>query len=315
MYHGLGSVDIDPWGLFVSADNFEGHLAVMTDGAQPMPLDALVAAAANGDLPPRAVAITSDDGYANIATTGRPLLERHGVPATLFALSAPLTDGGEFWWDRLAAIILVPGDLPDHLRLGVGPDGVDIELGRAVTYTEAQWRTDHLHRDGDQPGPRMALYLQLWKLLLPWDHRRRRQTLQALAEWAGAPEQTRPTYRSLTPGELADLDGDTVTVGGHTLTHPLLPDLCRRERRREIDCNKRHLEEILNRPVTTFSYPFGGHDNKTVAAVRSAGYRVAVTTKPSLVDAHSHRLRIGRYDVKDWTADEFARRLDQWFRS
>jgi peptidoglycan/xylan/chitin deacetylase (PgdA/CDA1 family) len=314
MYHGVAEVDIDPWGLFVSPLNFESHLQVLAENTHPMPLTEFAAAQERGALPPRAVAITADDGYANFASNARPLLERYQLSATLFALSAPLREGGEYWWDRLAALLLVPGVLPETLVLELD-EPITIDLGPAAAYTIDGWRADHRYRDGDPPGPRMDLYRTLWERLRPIDHDRRKALLDGIAAWAGTSADPRETHRNLTVDEIAALDGHTVHVGGHTVTHPLLPELPVRQQRREIVDNKRHLEDILNRPVEAFSYPFGGHNNTSALAVRAAGYKAAVTTRPTAVTASSDRFRLGRFDVKNWNGDEFARRVEQWFRS
>lgn len=312
MYHGFGVADIDPWGLFVSPANFEAHLEVLHDRAHPMSLDDLVAAQEGNRLPGRAVAITMDDGYANIAHVASPILEARQIPATLFAISAPLIEGGEYWWDQLAGLILVPGTLPARLDIGTGRSRLNVDLGPAAAYSDKQWKADHRFRDGDKPGPRMALYLQLWNHLMALGHQRRNELLSELARWAGVSFRPRNSHRNATIGELQRLDGDVVTVGGHTMTHPLLPELSFRRQRKEIVQNKRHLESVLGRPLRSFSYPFGGHNKETVAAVRSAGYQMAVTTKPTPVSCVSDPLRVGRFDVKDWDGEEFARRLEGW---
>lgn len=314
MYHGFGRADIDPWGLFVSPANFDAHLEVLHDTAHPMSLDDLVVAREGNRLPRRAVAITMDDGYANVADVALPILEAQQIPATLFAISAPLIEGGEYWWDRLATLILVPGTLPAHLDIGTGRSRLTLELGSAAAYSDKQWKADHRFRDGDKPGPRMALYLRLWKHCMTLDHRDRNELLSELADWAGVSFQPRTSHRNVTVGELRQLDGDVVTIGGHTMTHPLLPELSFRRQRKEIVENKRHLESVLGRPLRSFSYPFGGHNTESVAAVRSAGYQMAVTTKPTPVSSATDRFRVGRFDVKDWDGEEFARRLEGWLR-
>lgn len=51
-----------------------------------------------GNLPPYAVWLTFDDGYANNLRL-LPVLERHGVPATIFVATANTLSGESFWWD------------------------------------------------------------------------------------------------------------------------------------------------------------------------------------------------------------------------
>jgi peptidoglycan/xylan/chitin deacetylase (PgdA/CDA1 family) len=50
-----------------------------------------------------AVAITFDDGYADLLANAKPLLERADVPATAFVVAGGL--GRPFWWDELAALL------------------------------------------------------------------------------------------------------------------------------------------------------------------------------------------------------------------
>jgi peptidoglycan/xylan/chitin deacetylase (PgdA/CDA1 family) len=100
-YHRVGDGP-DPFGLTVSARHFEAHLEVLTRRAHPMRLPDAVDAALDGGAPPRAVALTFDDGYADMLETVLPLLEQARVPATVFVTTG--CPGRQFWWDELAAI-------------------------------------------------------------------------------------------------------------------------------------------------------------------------------------------------------------------
>ncbi|MGB5758813.1 MAG: polysaccharide deacetylase family protein, partial [Acidimicrobiales bacterium] len=315
MYHGIGDVGIDPWGLFVSPANFAEQLEVLNDVAKPMRLSDLGRACATGALPASAAAVTFDDGYVNNLRQAKPLLEAHAVPATVFAISQPMAGPSEYWWDELAGVILTPGELPSFLDLSTVESDQVIEVGAATSYSTEAWQQDHRYRDEEQPaGPRMELYRRLWRILLALDDPQRRLALREIADWAGSPATPRESHRSVTADELVALDGGVVDIGGHTVSHPLLPDLSPDRQRIEIGDNKRDLETILDRPLDSFSYPFGAHDETSVRAARGAGYHLAVTTRPTTTAAGVDSHRIGRFDVKDWTGEEFERRLRSWIR-
>lgn len=319
MYHGVGDVDIDPWGLFVSPDNFAEHLDVLRSSTVPLSLRALACRCADGSVEHRSIAVTFDDGYANNLTTAKPLLEAHDVPATIFIVTSAVERSGEYWWDRLAAVLLRPGRLPSRIALPVDAqmsEPATFELGDAVEYSESEWRADHAYRDGESvPSPRMALYHRVWEHLLHLPDDVRHDVLDTMAVWAGSAPEVRETHRCVTADELIRLDGgDVVEVGAHTITHPLLPQVTPEVRRTEIVEGKRRLEAMVDRPIDSFSYPFGGHDHATVAAVADAGFDVAVTTRPETTTVRVEPLRIPRFDVKNWDGEQFERRLTNWLR-
>ncbi len=74
-----------------------------------------------------------------------------------------------------------------------------------------------------------------------------------------------------------DLADDGMAIGSHTVTHRWLPHLTPDEVVREVRDDKAALEDVLGRPVTTFSYPMGGWNKAVVGAVREAGHADAVT--------------------------------------
>ncbi len=57
-------------------------------------------------LPPRAVAITFDDGYANNLAVAAPLLRARGLPATFFVTTGFLDGTHQPWWYRVRAACL-----------------------------------------------------------------------------------------------------------------------------------------------------------------------------------------------------------------
>jgi peptidoglycan/xylan/chitin deacetylase (PgdA/CDA1 family) len=74
-------------------------------------------------------------------------------------------------------------------------------------------------------------------------------------------------------------DSGLVEIGSHTVSHPDLTTVSPDRLQREVRLSKRHLEEWTEQPVTSFCYPAGRSHAGVVAAVRAAGYDVAVTTR------------------------------------
>jgi peptidoglycan/xylan/chitin deacetylase (PgdA/CDA1 family) len=80
----------------------------------------------------------------------------------------------------------------------------------------------------------------------------------------------------LTPQQWKQISDDGFEVAAHTRTHPDLRGV--RDLNWEIAGSKQDLEAMLGRPVRTFCYPYGGTNNAVIAATRSAGFELAVTT-------------------------------------
>lgn len=318
MYHSVGEVDVDPWGLYVTPQNFAEHLDVLRSRTMVMALDELSAACVQGTLPLNSTAITFDDGYVNNLREARPLLEAADLPATVFIVNDGVDRAAEYWWDQVADVLLAPGTLPERIELGDGADGsaTAIDLGRAAVYTEAEHLADHDYHDGDgTPSPRMLVYHQVWEALIGLSEPERESAIRRLADVASRPPTTRETHRPVTTDELQELNScDLIDLGAHTLTHPLLPRLSAADQRREIIESKHDLETRLDAAVELFSYPFGGHDDTSVALALEAGFTTAVTTEAETASSRSQPLRIPRFDVKNWTGEEFEQRLTRWLR-
>ena len=75
------------------------------------------------------------------------------------------------------------------------------------------------------------------------------------------------------------LDND-IEIGSHTVHHGFLPDLEPKAIEREIVQSKKILENRFHEPITLFSYPGGGFNDKVRQAVMEAGYEGAVATHP-----------------------------------
>jgi peptidoglycan/xylan/chitin deacetylase (PgdA/CDA1 family) len=102
--------------------------------------------------------------------------------------------------------------------------------------------------------------------------------------------------------QMRGLPPSLVTIGSHTLTHPMLAELSEGEARREIQQSKTKLEAILGREVRQFSFPYGGFNETLVELCREAGYKRVYTTLPAFAFERRDEFVTGRVriDPTDW---------------
>lgn len=125
-------------------------------------------------------------------------------------------------------------------------------------------------------------------------------TLGKKPDWLDASEAAK-SGALISEEQLRELP-NLVTVGSHTMTHPVLPMLDDERARREILESRLKLQRILNRPVTLFSFPYGEFDSRILEWCRSAGYEKVFTIRPSSTTSYGQEFVIGRVSVDptDW---------------
>jgi peptidoglycan/xylan/chitin deacetylase (PgdA/CDA1 family) len=316
LYHRVTELPLDPQLLCVSPTHFGEHLDVLTNAFQPLSLLEFIERLRRGRLPSRAVVVTFDDGYEDNLSRAKPILSRYGVPATVFVTTGYMGGDREFWWDELERLLLQPGPLPDVIRLKIAGVAYEWELRDATRYTSeechrhARWNVSQ--RD-NTPTSRHEVYRSLCELLRPLSHAERRPLLDQLTAASRFDCAARATHRILSPRQVKDLAaGGLVTVGAHTVTHPQLSALPLDRQREEIDLSKRHLESVLDQPVTTFAYPYGSqldYSGQTVAAVREAGFAAACSNFPARMTRRTDPFQVPRVIIRDCDGGAFARQL------
>jgi peptidoglycan/xylan/chitin deacetylase (PgdA/CDA1 family)/glycosyltransferase involved in cell wall biosynthesis len=110
-YHRVASLQPDGHNLCTPPDVFREHMERLARDYSPISLEDLVASAAAGRIPERAVAVTLDDGYLDALTTASPILMELGIPATFFVNSDRLAEEHERWWDILERLPLPATEL------------------------------------------------------------------------------------------------------------------------------------------------------------------------------------------------------------
>jgi peptidoglycan/xylan/chitin deacetylase (PgdA/CDA1 family) len=241
------------------ADGLARQLRLLARVATIVPLEAALDALTSGrPLPPRAVALTFDDGYRDTLDLAVPMLERLGLPATFFLVPGILSGEVAPWWETLgwafatsrhAEISWGERRLPTRGRAG----------RRSLRWAEERLKT--LDRDGrDRAVARLCDRLEppgtgdIGNLFLDWN---------------GARELVRRGF----------------AVGSHTMHHAILSRETDASRAHDLADSRNALETTLDVSARVLAYPNGSRDDydvDTVRAAKRAGYTHALTVRPGL---------------------------------
>jgi peptidoglycan/xylan/chitin deacetylase (PgdA/CDA1 family) len=240
------------------------QLSFLRRAANVVALDrALDDLAAGRPLPPRAVAVTFDDGYRDNLEQAVPLLEELGIPATIFLVSGVLDRSVVPWWERLGHAFAVS------------------------TRAELEWDGTTWPVAGSAgPSSRDAIAERLKQLMQD----ERSAAVDDIADRLGDHDQAATSDLFLDWDGARTLAARGVAIGAHSTDHAILANETAEAQTHNLGEARRALETGLDRPVDLFAYPNGtsvDFDERTVSAARAAGYRCAVTTMAGWNDAGS----------------------------
>ena len=265
---------------------FDELLGYLRHWFNVLPLDEATQRLAAGTLPERAAAITFDDGYADNYHVALPLLKKHGLPATVFVATGFL-DGGIMWNDAIIeAVRQADGDTLDLQALALGRHEIASSTQRRKAIDAILGRIKYLEPD---------------------------DRIDVVARCVAAIGADLPNTLMLTSDELRHLHAADVTIGAHTVNHPILARISSAEARREIENGKAALENLLQAPVTLFAYPNGkpGTDYlpEHVDMVRACGFSAAVSTVWGAANQTGDIHQVPRFTPWDRTAFKFGMRM------
>ncbi|MFH1855416.1 MAG: polysaccharide deacetylase family protein [bacterium] len=87
-------------------------------------------------------------------------------------------------------------------------------------------------------------------------------------------------------------------IGSHSVNHPSLERYGGDYLNKELVDSKNTLSDLTDKEVISFCYPAGKYNDKTIAAVSEAGYKIAVTTRSSTgLLLTSQLLEVPRYRI------------------
>ncbi len=313
-YHRIAELPSDPFSLCVTPLHFDEHLQVLRRFGHLISLRELIRARDEENLPRRTIVVTFDDGYADNLHTAKALLERYETPATFFIATGQIGRNQEFWWDELERVLLSGSKLPQKLVLTINGKARRWDTGEAsFGMTFSSLGANRSSKRQGVADPTRSLLHVIYSLFRSSSDGECQELMRQIRAWVGLKSNTRSTHVTLSNQELVHLaKGKLVEIGSHTVTHPSLAKLPLDEQRYEIEASKTWLENLLGRPVVSFSYPHGSLTPETVSLVRAAGFACACSSFTDVAWRMSDRFRLPRMWVPDCDGITFSHWLQRW---
>jgi peptidoglycan/xylan/chitin deacetylase (PgdA/CDA1 family) len=278
-YHGVSILDEHLWDeLFVSPELLDRRLRWLRRHKYAiLPLDEAVERLYAGELPPKAVALTFDDGLHDFSARAMPVLGAHSAPATVYVTTfyvahrLPVFNPtvSYLMWKGAGREFSVPG-MGQPLR---APAREDRDARNALR--------DRIIAHRDEAGV---------------DVREQHAWLEQMASALRVDFTELMENRILqlmTPGELAGLDRSLVDLQLHTHRHRTPKD--RDLFQRELDDNRQALAPFGDTDgLRHFCYPSGQYTAEQVQWLAENGVVSATTCDPGLATRASRPLLLPR---------------------
>ena len=256
-------------GALVRAGNFRDQLRLLKSRYHVItPGEMLEWAENRARLPKQAVLLTCDDGLLNNLTDMLPILQEENLRCIFFVTGASAGEvATTLWYEELYLILLAACE-----RKFVS--SVDNVILRACS-----------EKNGKK---RRAAWWDIVKELSQVNSEDRNTLMAEARASLGLEEIVTSTIKNdpilqkrlllLTSPQVKQLIDGGMTIGAHTLTHPVLSKLSEDCAFREMADSRRLLEEVFSIPVWAVAYPFGDHEavgERECEMAQKAGYKCA----------------------------------------
>jgi peptidoglycan/xylan/chitin deacetylase (PgdA/CDA1 family) len=241
------------------------------------------------ELPSRSVLLTCDDGLLNNLTVMLPILREEGLQCLFFLTSASLGDASAMLWYVELYLMLMES---------VG------------NYPPVDWRGIRIPGVAIDRDERRACWLQLVKTLSRFDAESRRALLGEAVGWWGLDRAWKSKYlddpllrqrfQVLQLPELQELAAAGMTIGAHTMSHPVLAEQRAELSQSEIADCRESLGRCSGQTVWAIAYPFG---DPAAVGVReygfaeAAGYECAFVNVGGAWQASASRFSLPRIHI------------------
>ncbi len=264
--------------------------------------DVLAACRGEADLPPRAVLLTFDDGYADHWRYAFPLLDERGLQGCFFPPVRPLRERVVLDVNKIHFALAAGGDagaLAAHCLARIADWREEYGLAAPAEYQATLARAS---RFDDAPTVFVKRLLQRG---LPAPARAR-LTDELFHRFVTDDEAAFAEELYLGLDQVRAMRRAGMWFGAHGDSHRWLDDLPAAEQRAELAASRDLLRD-LGYAASEFvvAYPYGGHDAATVAVARDLDYSLGFTVEVRTARiGQDDPLLLPRLDTNDVPCDD-----------
>ncbi len=260
-------------GHLVTAAMFRDHMALLKSRYNLIsPQEFLDHLRGKQACPSRSVLLTCDDGLLNVLTEMLPIIVEMDLQFLLFLTGASALDSGSMlWYEKLylwldqgkgQACLQTPGTDKPIIAVGGNPDPQWRPLIAALSRFPTDERETLLCKIRTQLG-----ISETWESEYSQNEFLRRRFLVVNAD------ETRELVRA------------GMTIGSHTMSHPMLSQMPEEVAYAEIAESRARLESLIEAPVWSLAFPFGDSEStgpRESEMARRAGFQCAFVNAESV---------------------------------
>ena len=213
--------------------------------------------------------ITIDDGDKTFYDIIYPVLKKYNVPASLYVSPKIFNEHINYWFQEI--------------------EGYDADKVKQIVA----------EMTGVDAGALQPF--EFWDIMKTMPVEKIQEVLSRYRERTGT---VLKPYQNMSIAELKEVDAySLVTIGGHTMNHPILQNETDASSQYEISHSISELAELLGHPVKCFSYPNGipGYEftDRERNTLKESGISVAFSTEATNFSKTDNRYSIPRIGVSN----------------
>jgi peptidoglycan/xylan/chitin deacetylase (PgdA/CDA1 family) len=216
------------------------------------------------DFSRRFATFTFDDGYRDNRDFALPVMHEFDAPFTVYVASDFAQAKGNLWWVALETVIAKASSVEATI------DGVTSRIDTS-TLSAKNSAFERLHD---------------WLRALPGRDDLARE-IGKLCVQNGVDQNKICSDLCLSWDELKPFAAEPlVGIGAHSVTHCNIAQQSAEMANHEMTASRSRIEDVLQRPVAHFAYPYGDRaaaGRREFALAQAAGFKTAVTTRPGMM--------------------------------